>query len=100
VLLSLLVYASFTFLGSTLMNAQLPAVAIGLAGWIIVSILSVFPSIEKFTPAGLLDPASQLALGLTPQHLWTSILASAAILIVMLLLAWLVFRRQELVTNA
>jgi ABC-2 type transport system permease protein len=100
VLLSLLVYASFTFLGSTLLNAQLPAVAIGLAGWIIVSILSVFPSIEKFTPAGLLDPASQLALGLTPQHLWISIAASGATLVAMLLIAWLVFRRQELVTNS
>jgi ABC-2 type transport system permease protein len=99
VLLSLFVYASFTFLGSTLMNAQLPAVGIGLAGWIIVSILGVFPGIEQYTPAGLLDPAAQLALGLTPQHLWVSIAASVALLVLMLLLAWLSFRGQELVTN-
>jgi ABC-2 type transport system permease protein len=100
VLLSLLVYASFTFLGSTLLNAQLPAAGIGLAGWIIVSILGVFPGIEQYTPAGLLDPASQLALGLAPQHLWVSIAASVALLVVLLLLALLSFRRQELVTNA
>jgi ABC-2 type transport system permease protein len=100
VLLSLLVYASFTFLGSTLMSAQLPAVGIGLAGWIIVSILGVFPGIEQYTPAGLLGPASQLALGLTPQHLWVSIAASVALLALMLLLAWLSFRGQELVTNS
>jgi ABC-2 type transport system permease protein len=100
VLLSLLVYASFTFLGSTLMSAQLPAAGIGLAGWIIVSILSVFPSIEPYTPAGLLDPASQLALGLTPQHVWPSIAANVALLVVVLLLAVLGFRGQELVTNA
>lgn len=100
VLLSLLVYASFTFLGSTLMSAQLPAVGIGLAGWIVVSILAIFPGIEQYTPAGLLDPASQLALGLTPQHLWVSLAASVGLLILVVLLAVLSFRRQELVTNA
>jgi ABC-2 type transport system permease protein len=100
VLLFLLVYASFTFLGSTLANAQLPAAGIGLAGWIVVSILGIFPRIGQYTPAGLLDPASQLALGLTPQHLWVSIGASVALLVVVLLLAWLSFRGQELVTNA
>lgn len=100
VLLSLLVYASFTFLGSTLLSAQLPAAGIGLAGWIVVSILGIFPGIEPYTPAGLLDPASRLALGLTPQHLWVSIAASVAILVVVLLLALLSFRGQELVTNS
>jgi ABC-2 type transport system permease protein len=100
VLLSLLVYASFTFLGSTLMSAQLPAVGIGIAGWIVISILGVFPGIEQYTPAGLLDPASQLALGLAPQHLWVSVAASVALGAVVLLAAWLSFRRQELVTSA
>jgi ABC-2 type transport system permease protein len=99
VLLSLLVYASFTFLGSTLMSAQLPAAGFGLAGWIVVSILGAFPAVEQYTPAGLLDPASQLAQGLTPQHLWVSIGASVALLVVVLLLALVSFRRQELVTN-
>ena len=100
VLLSLLVYASFTFLGSTLMNAQLPAAGIGLAGWIVVSILGISPRIEQYTPAGLLDPATQLALGLTPQHLWVSIASNVALILVVLLFAWLSFRRQELVTNS
>ncbi len=98
VLLSLLVYASFTFLGSTLLSAQLPAAGIGIAAWIIISILSAFPNIEQYTPAGLLTPASQLALGLSPQHLWVSIAASVALLVVVLLLAWISFRGQELVT--
>ena len=100
VLLSLLVYASFTFLGSTLMSAQLPAAGIGIAGWIIVSLLGVFPGIAQYTPAGLLDPASQLALGLAPQHLWVSVAASVALGAVVLLAAWLSFRGQELVTSA
>ncbi|WIG58903.1 MAG: hypothetical protein OJF49_001650 [Ktedonobacterales bacterium] len=100
VLLSLLVYASFTFLGSTLMSAQLPAAGIGLAAWLVISLLAIFPDIAQFTPAGLLTPATQVALGLAPQHLWVSIAASVAVLVVVLLLAWLSFRGQELATNA
>src|SRR5258708_12328443 len=66
VLLSLLVYASFTFLGSTLMSTQLPAAGIGLAGWLVVSILGIFPQIDQYTPAGPLHPPSPLALALSP----------------------------------
>ena len=100
VLLSLLVYASFTFLGSTLLNSQLPAAGVGLAGWIVISILGIIPNIEQYTPAGLLDPASQLALGLAPQHLGVSIVASVALLVVVVVLAWLGFRGQEIVSNS
>ena len=100
VLLSLLVYASFTFLGSTLMSAQLPAAGIGVACWIVISILGAFPNIQQYTPAGLLDPASKLALGQEPQHLWVSVAACVALLCVALLLAALSFRRQELATKA
>lgn len=96
VLLSLLVYASFTFLGSTLTNGQLPAAGIGLAGWIVVSILGAFPAIEQYTPAGLLDPASQVALGTAPQHLWVSVAASVGLLVVVVVVAWVSFRGQEL----
>lgn len=97
VLLSLLVYASFTFLGSVLMSAQLPAAAVGFAAWIAISILGVLPNVAQYTPAGLLDPASKLALGQPPQHLLLSVAASVALLVVMLLLAMLSFARQELV---
>jgi ABC-2 type transport system permease protein len=100
VLLSLLVYASFTFLGSTLTNAQLPAAGIGLAGWLVVSLLGIFPRLEPYTPAGLLDPATQLALNLPPQHVWASMAASVVLLVVVLVLAVLSFRSQELVTNS
>jgi ABC-2 type transport system permease protein len=99
VLLSLMVYASFTFLGSTLTNGQLPAAGIGLACWIVVSILGVFPSIEQYTPAGLLNPASQVALGTAPQHLGVSIAASVGLLAVVLVAAWASFRGQELGTG-
>lgn len=99
VLLSLLAYASFTFLGSTLTSGQLPAAGIGLAGWILVSLLGILPNIAQYTPAGLLDPASQVALGAAPQHLGTSVAATLVLIVVVLLVAWVSFRRQELATS-
>lgn len=99
VLLSLLVYASFTFLGSALVSAQLPAAGIGFAAWIVISLLGVIPNVQQYTPAGLLDPASKIALGQAPQHLWVSVAASVALAAIALLLATLGFRRQELATK-
>lgn len=100
VLLSLLVYASFTFLGSTVANAQLPAAGIGLAAWVVVSLVGILPNAAQYTPAGLLDPAGALALGNDPPHLVVSVLANLAIIAVTLGLAWLSFRAQELVPAA
>jgi ABC-2 type transport system permease protein len=96
ILFSLLVYALLTFLGSVLARSQLPAVGVGIAAWFIISLIGIVPSATKYTPAGLLDPASALALGKAPQHLGTALAANIVIVIVVLALAWLAFRRQEL----
>lgn len=96
ILLSLLVYGLLTFLGSVVANSQLPAVGIGLAAWAVISLISVIPSAAKFTPAGLLEPASALALGTTPAHLGTSLVSNIVLAAVVVALAWLSFRRQEL----
>jgi ABC-2 type transport system permease protein len=96
ILFALLVYALMTFLGSVVANSQLPAVGIGLTAWVIVSLIGVIPSAVKFTPAGLLDSASALALGKTADHLGTALIANAAIALALVALAWLSFRRQEL----
>jgi len=100
VLLALLVYAGFTFVGSTVASSPLPAAGIGLAAWVVVSILGVVPNVGQYTPAGLNDPAAALALGTQPQHLAVSVLANVAILAALVALAWLAFRRQELVAPA
>jgi ABC-2 type transport system permease protein len=96
ILLSLLVYGLLTFLGSVIANSQLPAVGIGIAAWVAISLISVIPSAAKYTPAGLLEPASALALGASPPHLGASLAANLAIAAVVVALAWLSFRRQEL----
>jgi ABC-2 type transport system permease protein len=96
ILLSLLVYASLTFLGSTLTRSQLAAAGIGIGAWIAISLIGVIPAAAQFTPAGLLDPAGALARGASPPHLVQSLLANISICAIVLALAWLSFRRQEL----
>jgi ABC-2 type transport system permease protein len=96
VLMSLVVYGLLTFLGSTIASSQLPAVGIGLAAWAIIALIGVIPNAEQYTPAGLLGPASALALGTSPAHLGISIAVNLALCVVVSAAAWLVFRRQEL----
>jgi ABC-2 type transport system permease protein len=98
VLLSLLVYGLFTFLGSTLASSQLPAVGIGLAAWVALSIVGINPTAARFTPAGLLEPASALAQGAAPGHLLLSVAANIGLCVVLFAVAWLAFRRQEIGT--
>jgi ABC-2 type transport system permease protein len=96
VLLSLVVYGLLTFLGSTLTSSQLAAAGIGLAAWVGISLLGIIPRVAQFTPAGLLEPASALARGAPPGHLAASLSANLGICAIVMALAWLSFRRQEL----
>ena len=95
VLLSLVVYALLTFLGSTLASSQLPAVGFGLAAWLVLSLVGLVPAAAQFTPAGLVEAASALARGVAPPHLAASLLGNAALCAIVLTLAWTAFRRQE-----
>jgi ABC-2 type transport system permease protein len=61
--LSTMVYASITFLGSTLMRSSLGAAGIGFAGLIVLSLLSVVPVLTQWLPAGLFPIAKSFALG-------------------------------------
>ncbi|HEU5438345.1 MAG TPA: ABC transporter permease subunit [Ktedonobacterales bacterium] len=96
VLLSLVVYGLLTFLGSTLARSQLPAVGLGLAAWAALSLIGIIPRVAQLTPSGLLESASALARGTAPAHLAASLLGNAAICALVVVLAWLAFRRQEL----
>ena len=95
-LLSLVVYASFTFLGSTLSRSSLAAAGIGIGALIVLAILSALPSIGPFTPGGLTTPGAALAVGKDPGAVIGPLLANLAGVVVVFGLAWLAFRRQEL----
>lgn len=94
--LALMVFASITFLGSTLTRSALAAAGIGVAAFIVIGLLSVFPSIAPYLPVGLGAPARALALGLQPGDVVGPVLANIALIAVMAGLSWLSFRRQEL----
>lgn len=96
ILLSLVAYGLLTFLGSVLARSQLLAVGIGLTAWVLISIIGISPRAAQFTPAGLLEPASALARGITPDHLLLSVIANIVVAAAVAAIAWLAFRRQEL----
>lgn len=95
-LLSLVVYASLTFLGSVLSRSSLAAAGIGIGALIVLFFLSALPSIGPFTPGGLTAPGAALAIGKDPGAVIGPLLANLAGVVAVFGLAWLAFRRQEL----
>jgi ABC-2 type transport system permease protein len=94
--LALMAFAAITFLGSTLTRSALAAAGIGVAAFIVIGILSVFPAIAPYLPVGLGAPARALALGLPVGDVVGPVVATLALIGAALGLSWLSFRRQEL----
>jgi len=95
-LLTLLVYAALTFLGSTLTRSAIAAAAIGVGGLVVLAIFSALPTIGPYMPGGLSTPALGLALGADPQPLIGPVLVNLALLASLAAASWLAFRKQEL----
>jgi ABC-2 type transport system permease protein len=96
VLLSLVVYAAITFLGSALLGSPIAAGAFGVAGLVLTALVGVIPSLVRYTPGALSTVASQVALGHDAPDLPTTVVANALIVALASVTSWLVFRRQEL----
>jgi ABC-2 type transport system permease protein len=95
-LLGLLEIAAVTFLGSTLVRSPIPAAGIGVVAVVIAGIVSSLPNIGHFTPFGLNELASALALQ-QPSAGWTwPVIVNAGYMVVVLAASWVVFRRQEI----
>ena len=96
--LAVMVPASMTFLGSTLVRSTLGAAAIGLGAVILLSLLSASPTPSPWLPTQLAAVARAAALEefdpqLAPAQ---TVAAGAALVVGSFLLAWLRFRRQDL----
>jgi ABC-2 type transport system permease protein len=94
--LSLLAYAAITFLGSTLAGSPAGGAAIGVAGLILLAVVSAIPSVAPFLPGGLAELGGALALGRSAPDLGGSIAVSVGIVVVAAALAAWSFRRREL----
>jgi ABC-2 type transport system permease protein len=94
--LALVAFAAITFLGSTLTRSSLAAAGLGVASFIVLGILSIVPTIGRYLPTGLGEPARGLALGQPGVDVLGPTIASVVLIGVLAGIAWLAFRRQEL----
>ena len=94
--LALVVYATITLLGSTLTRSALAAAGLGVAAFIVLGILSIVPAIGHYLPSGLGAPARGLALGQAGVDVISPTTASVALVVGIVTVSWLAFRRQEL----
>jgi ABC-2 type transport system permease protein len=94
--LALMTYAAITFLGSTLTRSALAAAGLGVAALIVLGIASIIPAIGRYLPNGLGPAARGLALGQADVDVVGPTIASALMIVGLVAVAWLAFRRQEL----
>jgi ABC-2 type transport system permease protein len=94
-LLSLLVVAAVTFLGSTLVRSSIPAAAVGLVGIVVAATVASIPNAGRFSPLGLGGLANDLAAGKSTDWAWP-VVVNVGIAVAAVAAAWLAFRRQEI----
>jgi ABC-2 type transport system permease protein len=96
-LLSLMGFAGLTFLGSTLTRSAVAAAGFGIGALIVLAIVATLPNVGPYTPGGLAgSPAASLAIGADPGPLFGPVLANIALVVGLLTVSWVAFRRQEL----
>lgn len=90
-----MVYVSMTILFSTLVRPQAAAAGISFGLLIVLSIIGSVPTIARHLPAQLVTWSNELMLA-TGNTYWSSICVSAILVAGSYVLAWLIFRKQEL----
>jgi ABC-2 type transport system permease protein len=96
-LLSLLVYATLTFLGSTVTRSAVAAAAIGIGGMILLAVVAALPNVAPYTPAGIAGAVARaVALETGPGAVIGPVLANVGLIALLAIGAWFAFRRQEL----
>lgn len=96
--LSIVAYASITFLGSVVTRSALGAAGIGFGGLIVLALASAVPAFARWLPSGLTPVARAIGLGdagAAPDAALTT-LATVAIIAATVVGSWVAFRRQEL----
>lgn len=94
--LTLMAWASITFVGSTLTRSALAAAGLGIVAFIVVGILGVVPNLGRFLPTGLGGPGRALALGVPGPDPVVPVVSTIVVIGAAGLVSWLAFRHQEL----
>ena len=94
-LINFMVYVAMTLFCSTLLRSQTGAAGLAFGGLILLAILGALPKIAKFLPGRLFDWGLGLVLN-TGHPAWQALWVSLGLIIVFLLAAWLVLRKQEI----
>ena len=94
--LTLVAFAAFTFLGSTLTRSALAAAGIGFVAFAISATLGNLPVVGAYMPGSLAAPAQALALGADPGFVAGPIAATVATVMGLAMASQLAFRTQEL----
>lgn len=96
VLAYLLLFVGLTLLASTLARSQLAAAGMSFGMLLLLGLLGSIPSLGRWLPSAVLGWARALALGASVEPCWSALAVCIALTAAAILVAWLVFRRQEL----
>ena len=94
--LTLVAFAAFTFLGSTMTRSALAAAGIGFVAFAISATLGNLPVVGAYMPGSLAAPAQALAVGADPGFIAGPIAATVVTVLGLATASQLAFRRQEL----
>jgi ABC-2 type transport system permease protein len=91
----ILVYVAITLFCSTLTKSQGVAGGVALGGLIILGLVGLIPAFGKYLPGELVTWGTRNMMGDSTTS-WAALGVSIGLIVVSLLAAWLVFKRQEL----
>jgi ABC-2 type transport system permease protein len=94
-LLYILVYVAITLFSSTLTKSQAAAGGVALGLMALLGLVGAIPGLGKYLPGELISWGTRIMQG-DPTVSWTAFGVSLSLILVSLLAAWLIFRRQEL----
>lgn len=92
----LMLFVGLTLLASTLAHSQLAAAGMSFGMLILLGLLGAIPRLGRWLPAAVLAWARALALGAPGEPGWGALAVCLGLTVAALLLAWAVFRRQEI----
>jgi ABC-2 type transport system permease protein len=93
--LYLMVYVALTLFCSTLTKSQAAAGGIALGLLVILNLVGAIPNLGKYLPGELISWGTRLMQG-NASSSWAALGISLGLIVVSVLAAWLVFRKQEL----